>query len=47
VSLDVVEHFVRLGSRVRVPTTLNVGSVDLMHPGLFSSIPIVGRDLLG
>ena len=35
VSLDFIEHFVRLGGRVRVPTTLNVGSVDLIHPELF------------
>jgi hypothetical protein len=35
VSLDFVEHLVRLGGRVAVPTTLNVGSVDLMHPELF------------
>jgi predicted aconitase len=35
VSLDFVEHLVRLGGRVRVPTTLNVGSVDLIHPELF------------
>jgi predicted aconitase len=35
VSLDFVEHLVTLGGRVRVPTTLNVGSVDLIHPELF------------
>jgi hypothetical protein len=35
VSLDFAEHLVRLGGRVRVPTTLNVGSVDLIHPELF------------
>jgi predicted aconitase len=35
VSLDFVEHLVQLGGRVRVPTTLNVGSVDLIHPELF------------
>lgn len=35
VSLDFVERFVRLGGRVRVPTTLNVGSIDLIHPELF------------
>lgn len=35
VSLDFVEHLLRLGGRVRVPTTLNVGSVDLIHPELF------------
>ncbi|MEK1928305.1 MAG: aconitase X [Pararhizobium sp.] len=35
VSLDFVEHLVHLKGRVRVPTTLNVGSVDLIHPELF------------
>jgi predicted aconitase len=35
VSLDFVEHLVRLQGRVRVPTTLNVGSLDLIHPELF------------
>jgi predicted aconitase len=33
VSLDFVERLLDLGGRVRVPTTLNVGSVDLLHPG--------------
>ena len=32
VSLDFVERLVSLGGRVAVPTTLNVGSVDLIHP---------------
>jgi predicted aconitase len=32
VSLDFVERFVAAGGRVRVPTTLNVGSLDLIHP---------------
>jgi predicted aconitase len=44
VSLDFVEHFVRLGGRVRVPTTLNVGSVDLIHPELFRGPPEAGAD---
>jgi predicted aconitase len=35
VSLDFVERVVRLAGRVRVPTTLNVGSIDLIHPELF------------
>jgi predicted aconitase len=35
VSLDFVERLVCDGGRVRVPTTLNVGSVDLIHPQLF------------
>src|ERR1700728_1768411 len=34
-SLDFVERLAALGGRVRVPTTLNVGSVDLIHPELF------------
>ena len=34
-SLDFVERLVELGGKVRVPTTLNVGSVDLIHPELF------------
>lgn len=32
VSLDFVERLVALGGRVAVPTTLNVGSMDLIHP---------------
>ncbi|MFN7286392.1 MAG: aconitase X, partial [bacterium] len=35
VSLDFVERFVAAGGTVRVPTTLNVGSIDLIHPELF------------
>ena len=35
VSLDFVEGLVAGGGRVAVPTTLNVGSVDLIHPELF------------
>lgn len=35
VSLDFVERLVALEGRCRIPTTLNVGSVDLIHPGLF------------
>src|SRR5271156_5020837 len=34
-SLDFAERMIELGGRVRVPTTLNVGSVDLIHPELF------------
>lgn len=33
-SLDFVERFAGSGARVRVPTTLNVGSLDLIHPDL-------------
>ncbi|PWW01913.1 putative aconitase subunit 1 [Hoeflea marina] len=41
-SLDFAERFVALGGRVRVPTTLNVGSVDLIHPELFNGDPALG-----
>ena len=34
-SLDFTERMIELGGKVRVPTTLNVGSVDLIHPELF------------
>jgi predicted aconitase len=34
-SLDFAERMIDLGGKVRVPTTLNVGSVDLIHPELF------------
>lgn len=34
VSLDFVERLVATGGRVRVPTSLNVGAVDLIHPEL-------------
>jgi len=34
VSLDFVERLVSAGGRVRVPATLNVGAVDLIHPEL-------------
>ena len=34
-NLDFVEHVAKLGGRVAVPTTLNVGSMDLIHPELF------------
>src|ERR1700751_4772530 len=35
VSLDFVERFVASRTRVAVPTTLNVGSLDLIHPELY------------
>src|SRR5271168_4715760 len=43
-SLDFVERFVALEGRVRVPTTLNVGSVDLIHPELFRGKAEVGAN---
>lgn len=33
-SLDFVEHMLARGGRVGVPTTLNVGAMDLIHPEL-------------
>lgn len=41
-SLDFVERFVALGGRVKIPTTLNVGSVDIIHPELFIGDPALG-----
>jgi predicted aconitase len=35
VSLDFAERLVDGGANVRVPTTLNVGGVDLLHPDLY------------
>jgi predicted aconitase len=43
VSLDFVEHIARLGGKVRLPTTLNVGSMDLIHPELFRGAPALGE----
>jgi predicted aconitase len=48
-SLDFVERFVASGARVAVPTTLNVGSLDLIHPELFrgeASIASAGKRLM-
>ena len=39
VSLDFVERLVAGGGRVRVPTTLNVGAIDLIHPELVRLTP--------
>jgi predicted aconitase len=44
VSLDFVDHFLALGGRVRVPTTLNVGSIDLIHPDLFRGTAAAAED---
>lgn len=49
VGLDLAERFVRAGGRVAVPTTLNVGLVDLLHPELYEpDDPLVadGRRLM-
>lgn len=37
--LDFAERLVELGGRVAVPTTLNVGSLDLQHPELVRADP--------
>ncbi len=34
-SLDFVNHALEIGAEVSVPTTLNVGTLDLIHPELF------------
>src|SRR6476646_420701 len=39
VSLDFVDRLVGGGGRVRVPTTLNVGAIDLIHPELMRMTP--------
>ncbi|ALM83030.1 aconitase X catalytic domain-containing protein [Bordetella sp. N] len=43
-SLDFVERLVAGGGKVVVPTTLNVGSVDLIHPELFRGEATLRRD---
>jgi len=42
-SLDFVRRLIELGGRVRVPTTLNVGTMDLIHPELYRGDPAIGR----
>jgi predicted aconitase len=37
--LDFAERLVELGAEVSIPTTLNVSSLDLMHPGLVRLLP--------
>jgi predicted aconitase len=41
-SLDFIRRLSDLGGRVRVPTTLNVGTMDLIHPELYRGDPVVG-----
>ncbi len=43
VGLDFVERLAADGARVRVPTTLNVGSIDLLHPELYRGDPEEAR----
>ncbi len=46
-SLDFVDRLLAGGARVRVPTTLNVGAVDLLHPELYRGDPhLAGRGRL-
>jgi predicted aconitase len=42
-SLDFAERLVSGGARVRIPTSLNVGSLDLIHPQLYRGDPDTGR----
>jgi predicted aconitase len=42
-SLDFAERLAAGGARVSVPTTLNVGSLDLLHPDLYRGDPETGR----
>jgi predicted aconitase len=49
-SLDFAERMVSTGARVVVPTTLNVGALDLVHPELYRGDPDTGargRRLMG
>ena len=46
VGLDFVRRLRALGGRVRVPTTLNIGAVDLLHPTLVREPTAPGRDLM-
>jgi predicted aconitase len=44
VSLDFVRRFVEAGAKVAVPTSLNVGSIDLVHPELFAGDAALAQD---
>jgi predicted aconitase len=48
VSLDFAQRLIELGAKVRVPTTLNVGSMDLLHPSLVRAreLASAGRELM-
>lgn len=41
--LDFVNSFRNLGGRVRVPTTLNVAAIDLVHPEYREASPSLGK----
>lgn len=48
-SVDFARLMASAGGQVRVPTTLNVGIIDLLHPELFRGDPAVaaaGRDMM-
>ncbi len=48
-SVDFARTMAEAGGQVRVPTTLNVGIIDLLHPELFRGDPAVaaaGRELM-
>ena len=42
--LDFTERLVELGGKVAVRTTLNVGSLDLLHPGLVRADPTLATN---
>lgn len=44
VGLDFVEKLAAEGAQVQVPTTLNVGSLDLLHPDLYRGDPQAAAD---
>src|SRR4051794_5784306 len=48
VSLDFAHRLAGLRAKVRVPTTLNVGSTDLVHPTLVrdQGLAAAGRELM-
>ncbi|MBL8958468.1 MAG: DUF521 domain-containing protein, partial [Gemmatimonadetes bacterium] len=48
-SVDFARTMAEAGGQVRVPTTLNVGIIDLLHPELFRGDPAVaaaGREMM-
>lgn len=44
VGIDFAQRLLDNGARVSVPTTLNVGSLDLMHPESYRGDPATARD---
>ena len=38
-TIDFADRLVQLGAQVKVPTTLNVSSMDLLHPDLYHGDP--------